>query len=133
MNSQQKNELQYLANMSAVRNHLNTLVNSGKSLNKEDYQSAGHLVTKLDRLVFSLSSNLFKSEVSTDVDDGLNLAKKIRDAKAALGKLASVELLETLDGVAQSVVTSGTEPKPTRNIVSKNKKLSSKKVITQSK
>ena len=84
MNKNKKSELQYIANMSVVRNHLYTLVNSGKSLNKDDYQSAGHLVTKLDRLVFGLSSDLFKDEVSTDVDDGLNLAKKIRDAKAKL-------------------------------------------------
>lgn len=86
MDDQKIQELQNLANMVAVRNHLSSLLNTGKSLARKDFQPVGHLITKMDAMLVQSSLALFKDEAAELVDDGLNIAEKIRQAKMDLAK-----------------------------------------------
>lgn len=90
MDNQKIQELQNLANMVAVRNHLSSLLNSGKSLARKDFQPVGHLITKIDAMLVQSSLALFKDEATELVDDGLNIAEKIRQAKVDLAKRESM-------------------------------------------
>lgn len=105
-------ELQNLANMVSVRNHLNTLLNTGKSLARKDFQPVGHLISKLDAMLVKSSLELFKDEGTELVDDGLNLAEKIRKAKAELERQKQIPVVEAALSLQEASET--LEPKTPR-------------------
>lgn len=76
-------DLQDLANLSTIREHLFALNNSARSLAKSDMQTVDRLVTKIDRLVFQGAAQLLHSPETVGQDD-VNLSKKIAEAKAQL-------------------------------------------------
>lgn len=72
-----------IAGMVTIRNHLQTL-RDRSLIKRSDYQAINNLIQQLDQDIINASMTLFKQQSKVQIEDELNISKKIAEAKAKL-------------------------------------------------
>ena len=86
---EKKEEVNYLANVVVVRNHLATLLEGNRKLvARGDVNILSAIISKLDSMVLTQGLSLFENKVP--VEDEIDFAAMIKEAKAQLEQKAAM-------------------------------------------
>jgi hypothetical protein len=72
-----------IAGMVTIRNHLQSL-RDRSLIRRSDYQPVNSLIQQLDQDIINSSMELFRQQSQVQVEEELNISKKIAEAKAKL-------------------------------------------------
>lgn len=100
-----------IAGMVTIRNHLQSL-RDRSLIRRSDYQSVNSLIQQLDQDIINSSMELFKQQSSVQVEDELNISKKIAEAKAKLLKSQNSSDLDNPNESNTQLKTASAKPRP---------------------